>query len=261
MQRLVIYLLLFIFAFVDKAPPSLSELAEQHHILWDSHHRTPICIIGQDLYFEPCNADNPDHQALFINLYTDPDTMRFYGTGEVRSPESALQTLNRYAQGWNNGHLYGAFIVRVEGKAVMMVGVGLFQAAGVGEFYIMADRSVRGKGITTDVMDTLKQWCVFLHKSNLPIFKNVVTGKKARLNGVFATASEDNIPSIRVMLKNGFRPLTNLGFLRHGFPREAQLFTAPSDIKGLPNQELSIIYPTRYWKRKAGFYLRVQDLE
>lgn len=262
MYRFIIYSLLFVLAFIDKMPLSLAEKAEAYNIFWDSQHRIPMGIQGGDFYLEPCSVDNPAHQKLFENIYRDPDTMKYWGSGGViRTKEEAFKALERYSSQWKNGRLTGGFVVRKDGEAIMLIGIGLFQAAGVGEFYIMADPSVRGKGIATEVMKVLFRWCMFLYHSKVPVFINYIDGKRAPLDTVFATASEENIASVRLMLKSGFRPMKSLKRYRRGFPKEAQLFTAPSLIRGLEDGNLSIIYPTRYMKRKAGFELRVSDLQ
>lgn len=261
MKRSLIYLLLIVFAFMDKLPLSLAEQAEKNQIFWDSGHRAPIAILGQGFYLEPCQENNPDHQKLFENIYTDPETMKYWGAGEVRTKEDSLIALKRYVDPWKYHQLTGGFVVVYKGRPVMLVGVGLFQAAGVSEFYIMADPTVRGKGLATEVMKALYRWCVFLHESKLPVFVNYTNGRKVPLDTVFATASEENIASIRLMLKSGFKPIQSLHRYRKGFPSYAQMLSAPSGIKGLENGQLSIIYPTRFMKRKAGFELKVKDLK
>ena len=260
MKRLLLYFGLIVFAFVDKVPPSLAERAEAHHIIWDSQKRLPVAIVGSSFYLEPCVFENQGHQGLFERIYTDPGTMKYWGSGGVRTKEDAVLAVERYARPWIHRQLTGGFVVMYKGRPVMLVGVGLFQAAGVSEFYIMADPTVRGKGLATEVMKALKGWCVFLKESNIPAFIDYTTGKKSRLNALFATASEDNVPSIRLMLKSGFKPIKSLDRYRHGFPYYAQMFQAPSSIKGLENGELSIIYPTRFMKRKAGFELKIKDI-
>lgn len=245
---------------MDKTPLSLAEKAEANHIFWNSTMRSPIAIPGPTFYLEPCSEDNPAHQRLFQNIFTDPETMRFWAWGEVKTKEESLSALKRYAHPWITNRLIGGFVVMHHGHAAMLVGVGLFQAPGVGEFYIMADPSVRGKGLATEVMKVLIQWCKFLHESNIPVFINYENGKKAPLHTVFATASEENVASIRLMLKNGFQPIQSLYKYRMGMPKTAQMFPAPSTIKGLKDGNLSIIYPTRYMKRKAGFELDIRKL-
>jgi RimJ/RimL family protein N-acetyltransferase len=259
MRRFLVYAGMVLFLFMDKFPPSLAEKAEAYHVIWDSNRRLPIAVIGSTFYLEPCDVDNPDHIALFERIYTDPDTMRYFGTGEVRSKADAANALKRYAQPWQQHQLTGGFVVRHQGKAVMLVGVGLFQAAGVGEFYIMADPTVRGKGLATLVMATVIEWCRFLNASRLSVCVNYSNGKKAPMDTIFATASEENIPSIRLMLKSGFKPIQSLHRYRMGFPKNAQMFPAPSGIKGLKDGHLSMIYPTRYMKRKAGFELKLKE--
>lgn len=262
MKRIIIYSLVFIFAFMDKLPLSLAEKASAEHIVWDSKRRLPLFILGPNFYLEPCSLDNLDHQKLFERIYTDIETMKYWGYGDIRTEEESYFALKRYAAPWDLERLTGGFVVRYQGKAVMFLGIGLFQSAGVGEFYIMADSSVRGKGIATEVMKVLRRWCMFLRESHVPVFVNYVNGKRAPLNTVFATASEENVASIRLMLKSGFQPIQSLRRYKNGFPKETQLFTAPSylSIKGLKNGELSIIYPNRYMKRKAGFELKVKDI-
>lgn len=261
MKRFIIYLGLIVFAFVDKVPPTLAERAESHHIIWDSMKRMPIAIPGSNFYLEPCMEGNKQHQALFERIYTDPGTMKYWGTGEVRTKADAVAAIKRYASPWMTRQPIGGFIVIYEGRPVMLVGVGLFQAAGVGEFYIMADPTIRGRGVASEVMKVLKHWCIFLNESSIAAFKDYTTGRKARLNTVFATASEENVPSIRLMLKSGFKPLKSLNLYRNGFPSYAQMFSAPSSIKGLKNGELSIIFPTRFMKRKAAFELKIKDIK
>lgn len=260
MKRFITYISLIIFAFMDKTPPSLAEKAAANHIFWNSTLRTPIAVAGSTFYLEPCSEDNPEHQHLFQNIFTDPETMKFWALGDVRTKEESLFALKRYAQPWTRHSLLGGFVVMSKGHAVMLVGVGLFQAPGVGEFYIMADPSIRGKGLATEVMKVLIRWCTFLNESNIPAFINYVNGKRAPLHTVFATASEENIASIRLMLKSGFHPIQSLYQYRMGMPAGAQMFPAPSAIKGLKDGNLSIIYPTRYMKRKAGFELNVRRL-
>jgi RimJ/RimL family protein N-acetyltransferase len=260
MKRSLVYVLLIIFAFMDKLPPSLAELAEKNQIFWDSQQRMPVAILGKDFYLERCDENNPDHKKLFENIYTDPETMKYWGAGEVRTKEESLAAVKRYATPWQYRQLTGGFVVVHKGRPVMLVGAGLFQAAGVSEFYIMADPSARGKGLATEVMKTLYRWCVFLQESKLPVFVNYTSGKKAPLDTVFATASEENIASIRLMLKSGFKPIKSLHRYRKGFPSYAHMFPAPSDIKGLEDGHLSMIYPTRFMKRKAGFELKVKEL-
>ncbi|QOL19284.1 GNAT family N-acetyltransferase [Candidatus Bodocaedibacter vickermanii] len=260
MKRSIMYVVLAVIAFMDKLPPSLAEQAEKNQIFWDSKQRSPIAIFGQGFYLERCQENNPAHQKLFENIYTDPDTMKYWGAGDVRSKEESLAAVKRYATPWRYHQLTGGFVVVHQGRPVMLVGVGLFQAAGVSEFYIMADPSARGKGLATDVMKALYRWCVFLQESKLPVFINYTNGKKAPLDTVFATASEENIASIRLMLKSGFKPIKSLHRYRKGFPSYAQMFPAPSQIKGLDDGHLSMIYPTRFMKRKAGFELKVKEL-
>lgn len=260
MNRSFIYVLLVVFAFMDKLPPSLAEQAEKNQIFWDSQHRVPIAISGQGFYLERCQENTLDHQKLFENIYTDPETMKYWGGGEVRTKEESLAAVKRYATPWRYHQLTGGFVVVHQGRPVMLVGIGLFQAAGVSEFYIMADPSARGKGLATDVMKALYRWCVFLNESKLPVFINYTNGKKAPLDTVFATASEENIASIRLMLKSGFKPIQSLHRYRKGFPYYAQMFSAPSAIKGLNDGNLSMIYPTRFMKRKAGFELKIKEL-
>lgn len=261
MKRMLIYLGLFVFAFMDKVPPSLAERAEAHHIFWNSQKRIPIAVIGSSFYLEPCDQDNPQHQGLFERIYTDPDTMKYWGAGEVRTKADAMLAIKRYATPWENRHPIGGFVVMLNGQAVMLVGVGLFQAAGVSEFYIMADPTIRGRGLATEVIKVIKEWCLFLHEANVSAFYDYTTGTKARLNTIFATASEENVPSIRLMLKSGFKPIQSMNRYRNGFPSHAQMFQAPSSIKGLENGQLSIIYPTRFMKRKAGFELKLKDIK
>lgn len=260
MKRSLIYVLLVVFAFMDKLPPSLAEQAEKNQIFWDSEHRQPIAILGQGFYLERCQENNPEHQKLFENIYTDPETMKYWGAGEVRTKEDSLAAVKRYATPWRSYQLTGGFVVVHKGRSVMLVGVGLFQAAGVSEFYIMADPTVRGKGLATEVMKALYRWCVFLRESKLPVFINYTNGQKAPLDTVFATASEENVASIRLMLKSGFKPIKSLHRYRKGFPSYAQMFPAPSEIKGVEDGQLSMIYPTRFMKRKAGFELKVKEL-
>jgi hypothetical protein len=62
------------------------------------------------------------------------------------------------------------------------------------------------------------------------------------------------------MLKSKFQPIQSLDRYRMGMPAEAQMFPAPSSIKGLKDGNLSMIYPTRFMKRKAGFELKIKDL-
>lgn len=245
---------------MDKLPHSLAELAEKNQIIWNSEQRLPIVISGSDFYLEQVNADNLEHQKLFENIYTDPATMRYWATGEVRTKTQSLDAIKRYAVPWKHRYLTGGFVVVYKGKPAMLVGVGLFQAPGVSEFYIMADPSFQGKGLATEVIKVLYRWCVFLYESKIPVFKDYTTGKKAPLHTLFATGSEENTASIRLMLKSGFKPIQSLHKYRHGFPSYAQMFPAPSSIKGLEDGNLSMIYPTRYMKRKAGFELRVKDL-
>jgi RimJ/RimL family protein N-acetyltransferase len=261
MKRLTLYISLIIFAFMDKTPPSLSEKALANHIFWNSTLRTPIAIAGSTFYLEPCSEDNPEHQRLFQNIFTDPETVKFWALGDVKTKEESLSALTRYSKPWTQQSLLGGFVVIQHNRAVMLVGIGLFQAQGVGEFYIMADPSVRGKGLATEVMGALIRWCTFLKESDIPAFINCVTGKKAPLHTIFATASEENIASIRLMLKSGFHPIQSLHRYRMGMPSGAQMFTAPSAIKGLKNGNLSIIYPNRYMKRKAGFELNMRELD
>ena len=260
MKRCIAYILFTVFLFVDKLPLSLAELAEKNQIIWDSHRRMPVIISGVDFYLQHVDANNPGHQQLFENIYTDSATMKYWATGEVRTKAQSIDAIKRYAAPWKSGHLTGGFVVVYKGKPAMLVGVGLFQAPGVSEFYIMADPSFQGRGLATEVMKVLYRWCVFLHESKIPVFIDYTTGKKAPLHTVFATGSEENIASIRLMLKSGFKPIKSLYNYRHGFPSNAQMFSAPSSIKGLDNGNLSIIYPTRYMKRKAGFELKVKDL-
>jgi RimJ/RimL family protein N-acetyltransferase len=260
MNRYIFYCAFVIFAFVDKLPPTLAELAEAHHIFWDSNRRIPIAILSKNFYLEPCSAEKESHRRLFQEVFTDSDTMRYWADGRVRHMEEVLPALKRFASPWKNFHLTGAFVVMQNDQAIMLIGVGLFQAAGVGEFYIIAHPSIRGKGMTGEVMGVLKKWCVFLRESNVPAFINYVNGKKAVLSTVFATASEENIASIRMLLKSGFRPLKSFERYRMGFPKAATMFPAPSDIQGLDSGYLSMIYPTRYIKRKAGFELHVRNI-
>jgi RimJ/RimL family protein N-acetyltransferase len=260
MKRSLIYVLLSVFAFMDKLPPSLAELAEKHQILWDSKHRRPIAVLGKDFYLERCDETNPEHQKLFEHIYMDPDTMKYWGAGEVRTKEESLAAVKRYADPWRYRQLTGGFVVVHKSRPVMLVGVGLFQAAGVSEFFIMADPSARGKGLATEVMKVLFRWCVFLRESKHPVYVNYTNGKKAPLDTIFATASEENVASIRLMLKSGFKPIRSLYRYRKGFPSYAQMFPAPSQIKGLEDGHLSMIYPTRFMKRKAGFELKVKYL-
>lgn len=259
MKRCITYIILIVFAFMDKLPLSIAELAEKNQIMWDSDRRVPIIISGSDFYLEQVNAENPDHQQLFEKIYTDAATMKYWATGEVRTKTQSLDAVKRYALPWQSRHLTGGFIVVYKGKPAMLVGVGLFQAPGVGEFYIMADPSFQGRGLATEVMKVLYRWCVFLYESKTPVFIDYTTGKKAPLHTLFATGSEENIASIRLMLKSGFKSIQSLHKYRHGFPSYAQMFPAPSSIKGLDGN-LSMIYPTRYMKRKAGFELKVKDL-
>jgi RimJ/RimL family protein N-acetyltransferase len=260
MKRCIAYILLIIFAFMDKLPLSLAELAEKNQIFWDSEHRMPITMNGPDFYLEQVSAENPDHQTLFENIYTDPATMKYWATGEVRTKTQSLDAVKRYAVPWKHHQLTGGFIVVYKGKPAMLVGVGLFQAPGVSEFYIMADPSFQGRGLATEVMKVLYRWCTFLYESKIPVFIDYTTGIKAPLHTLFATGSEENIASIRLMLKSGFKPIQSLHRYRHGFPSYAQMFPAPSSIKGLDDGNLSMIYPTRYMKRKAGFELKVKEL-
>lgn len=258
MKRFFVYIGLIIFAFMDKVPQSLAERAEANRIFWNSKKRQPIAIVGRTFYLEPCVENNQAHQALFERIYTDPETMKYWGTGDVRTKEESLLAVKRYAAPWVSGHILGGFMVVYEGRPVMLVGVGLFQSAGVSEFYIMADPSIQGKGVASEVMKVLNQWYVFLKESKISAFIDYTTGKKAPLNTIFATASEENIASIRLMLKSGFKPIKSLDRYRNGFPSYAQVFPSPSLIKGLEKGELSIIYPTRFMKRKAGFELKVK---
>lgn len=260
MKRIITYILFIVFAFVDKLPLSLAELAEKNQIFWDSEHRMPIAISGPDFYLERVSATNPDHQQLFENIYTDPATMKYWATGEVRTKIQSMDAIKRYADPWRHNQLTGGFVVVYKGKPAMLVGVGLFQAPGVSEFYIMADPAVQGRGLATEVMKVLYRWCAFLHESKIPVCIDYSSGKKAPLHTLFATVSEENPASIRLMLKSGFKPIQSLCRYRRGFPSIAQMFPAPSPIKGLSDGNLSMIYPTRYMKRKAGFELKVKEL-
>lgn len=260
MKRCIIYIVFSVFAFMDKLPLSFADLAEKNQIFWDSKHRIPIALNGFNFYLEPIRADSPDHQQLFENIYTDPSTMKYWATGEIRTKDQAMDAIKRYAIPWKNHQLIGGFSVVYKGKPSMLVGVGLFQSPGVGEFYIMANPAAQGRGLATEVMKVLYRWCIFLNESKIPVFRDYTTGKKAPLHTVFATASEENIASVRLMLKSGFKPIRSLHRYRQGFPSKAQMFSAPSAIKGLPDGNLSMIYPTRYMKRKAGFELKVKNL-
>lgn len=260
MKRIFAYTLFIVFAFMDKLPLSLAELAEKNQIFWDSEHRMPIAISGSDFYLEQVSAEDLAHQHLFENIYTDPATMKYWATGEVRTHTQSLDAVKRYAAPWAHHQLTGGFMVVYKGKPVMLVGVGVFQAPGVSEFYIMADPAVQGRGLASEVMKVLYRWCAFLYESKTPVFVDYTTGKKAPLHTLFATGSEENIASIRLMLKSGFKPIQSLHRYRHGFPSCAQMFPAPSSIKGLDDGNLSMIYPTRYMKRKAGFELKVKEL-
>lgn len=245
-----------VFLFMDKLPPSRSEQASSYNVIWNSKHNLPVAVLGEQLYLEPCCETNPAHFELLKLIFQDPGTMRFWGAGGgIRTDSEVYDSLKRLSKPWRDGRMTGAFIAMYKNKPIMLLGVGLFQSPGVGEFFVITAPDVRGAGLTTQGAGLLKKWALFVKSSNIKHFVDYTTMKKAPLNTIVATATEENIASIRVMLKNGFTPVKEIARYRNGFPQTASMFSVDSKIKGLPEGTLSIVYPTRYLKRKAFFEL------
>lgn len=163
-------------------------------------------------------CDCNEHKQCFLRLfsYANPDYMKYYLSGQLKSPE--------YVNGWFSRSVRSTvrelprsitFMIKTEDKVVGRVGIGPLQNRGGvnAEIGYAIEECYSGKGITKKAVMATLSFLAYLRNSN---------NKCYRFKKLRATAKVDNKASNHILSSCGFILSKNL--IDDGFGPENEYF-------------------------------------
>jgi RimJ/RimL family protein N-acetyltransferase len=166
---------------------------------WNTELNIPTYISNKEIILRPITSENPEHKDLLFVLFASPENMALFADRKIKTEEEILKILNRHTNTWHNLGMRGGFAIYKNEVPVGLIGIGLSDAPGIGEFYCLIDHNSAGKGVGRAAFSLImNEWASFLHETQAPIFQD------RPLDAVFATVSLDNPKSIHLLLKNNF---------------------------------------------------------
>lgn len=192
----------------SKSDQNLQQLAAKYDITWNEQSNHPKSIAGDDgVLLKPCDATNEQHQDLFIDLYTRPDSIKGYLDGKPKSTPEALHILIHQSYRWEDGVLLSGFVGYTPEKVPFMhCGIGTFPSKHMAEVFMIELPEYRNKGYAYKAMKALDRWASFLRKAGA---WTIGEENKPEIRTLIARVSPDNIPAIKLLLKAGFQSYFN----------------------------------------------------
>jgi|GEM_PF-3382187 GNAT superfamily N-acetyltransferase len=188
---------------------TLKTLAQQYEGMeWNVRTNRPKYIKGEGgVVLKPCDASDPEHQALFIRLYTEVDSVKGYLDGKPKTKDEALNLLDKHSQRWDDGMLLSGFVgYTSDNRPFMHGGIGIFPSRYMVELFLIELPEFRNKGLGKKAMVALDQWAVFLNKVGNLTYGNV---QKSEVRTIIARVSRDNTPAIKLLIDSGFKSFFN----------------------------------------------------
>ncbi len=189
---------------------AMDQLTPEDYPLCHFHSNYLEMTIKGDKWFAT-NAKESD--TNFLNyLFLDPEIMKFYGAGPSMDPQDVLnRTLNLWLPRFRAGEPHGGLIVwdKSNNTALGFILAGLTNKPGVAGLSYAYIPSIWGKGIGSDVLKGfIEQWAPEVRKRGL--VEDGSTNpfkcyKGEALSQFEAVVSPDNIGSLKVLARNGFK--------------------------------------------------------
>lgn len=181
---------------------------QQEGIEWDIQANRPKYVKGEGgVVLKPCDASDPEHQAMFIKLYTNPDSVKGYLDGKPKSKTEALTLLDAHSRRWDDGVLLSGFVgYTSDNLPFMHGGIGIFPTKHMAELFLIELPEFRNKGLGKKAMAALNQWAIFLNKVGSCAYGNA---QKPEIRTIIARVSPDNAHAIKLLIGSGFKSFFN----------------------------------------------------
>lgn len=177
----------------------LNAKAKVFQIVWDNTNHRPELVKGAaGVYLRPCNMDDPEHQSLFIKLYTNIESIKGYLDSKTKTKTEALALLKNHSDRWKQGNFLSGFVgYTSENQPFMHGGVGVFPSSNVAELFLIELPEFRNKGFGKKVVEALERWVGFL--SEIEIIE------ANKIHTLICRVSPDNIAAIKLLMASGFK--------------------------------------------------------
>lgn len=183
----------------NSSDKDLKAKAEAHQIVWDNTNRHPELVKGNaGVYLRPCNMDDPEHQSLFIELYTNTQSIKGYLDSKTKTKAEALALLKNHSDRWKQGNFLSGFVgYTADNQPFMHGGIGVFPSTNVAELFLIELPEFRNKGFGKKAMIALERWSEFLSEIEI-----IETNK---IHTLICRVSPDNIAAIKLLMASGFK--------------------------------------------------------
>lgn len=229
----------FISGCSDKPLQNMTEMpqiSKKHHVKWNTAQAKPDQVVSTSgkVVLRPCSVSDESHKNLFVQLYTQHDSVKMYLDGAVRTQEEALTILDSHAARWDEGLLLSGFVGYSPNNIPFVhCGIGLFPAKHVAEVFILELPVFRGKGLGKEVMSALNNWAGFLKDLGPLAFGST---NKPGIYTLIARVSPENTASLKLFLGAGFTTDFSLDDLKKEFgdyqPSNGKIIDQTLQIEG-----------------------------
>ncbi len=161
-----------------------------------------------------------NNRADYVGLYTDPETMKMFTDNEERLSKKTLEEWKQeqtaavakriqvLVQRWKEGNPFSAFAIyhQPTHQFIGHIVAGFGDHPGESEIAFIIHKNYQQKGYGSQAVEAVMQkWLPYLQAQKYEISEEV-DGKSVSkvISHVVATVRQDNEPSIRILVKNGF---------------------------------------------------------